>query len=113
MSKDKNKGLTNNDYLEMWLREHFKESSLDSKYVIVDVRRFDEYEEGHIPNSINIPNESIVERPKELADIEERIYVYCRSGNRSAQASSKLKQLGYNNVIDCGSINSWMGELEK
>ena len=63
----------------------------DDGAVIVDVRRFDEYESGHIPGAICIPNESIGEtRPEELPDPDQTLLIYCRSGNRSKQAAAKL-----------------------
>ncbi|WP_315506261.1 rhodanese-like domain-containing protein, partial [Oribacterium parvum] len=56
----------------------------DDGHVIVDVRRQDEYNAGHIPGAILIPNESIeAERPKELPDLDQIVLIYCRSGNRS------------------------------
>ena len=60
----------------------------DDGHVIVDVRRQDEYNAGHIPGAILIPNESIgTEQPKQLPDLDQIILVYCRSGNRSKQAA--------------------------
>ena len=47
----------------------------------------------------------------ELADKDQTIYVYCRSGNRSRQASEKLVKLGYTSVVEIGGINSWKGEI--
>ena len=71
-------------------------------------------EEGHIPGAINIPNESIgTEEIAELPDKDQTIYVYCRSGNRSKQASQKLVDLGYTNVIEFGGIIDYSGEIEK
>ena len=82
-----------------------------SGYVILDVRTPEEFAEKHIPNAINIPNETIgtAEIP-ELPDKEQLILVYCRSGNRSKQASQKLADMGYTNVVEFGGINSWPGE---
>jgi len=89
-------------------------SGKESDYIIVDVRRPDEYAEGHIPGAINIANESIgSELPEELPDKEQIIYVYCRSGNRSKQASEKLAALGYSHIIEFGGILDWEGKLEK
>ena len=86
----------------------------DSGYILLDVRRTDEFEEGHIPGAINIPNESIgTEEIAELPDQKQTIYVYCRSGNRSKQASQKLVDLGYTNVIEFGGIIDYSGEIEK
>ena len=86
----------------------------DDGHVIVDVRREDEFASGHIPGAILIPNESIgTEKPAELPDPDQIILVYCRSGNRSAQASQKLADIGYTNVFDFGGIMTWTGEIEK
>ena len=83
-------------------------------YLIVDVRRADEFAEGHIPGAINIANEDILSaEPAELPDKDQVIYVYCRSGNRSKQASAKLATMGYTNIVECGGILDWTGEVEK
>ena len=83
-------------------------------YLIVDVRRADEFAEGHIPGAINIANEDILSaEPAELPDKDQVIYVYCRSGNRSKQASAKLAAMGYTNIVECGGILDWTGEVEK
>ena len=79
----------------------------------MDVRTADEYAEAHIPGAILIPNESIAnEEPKLLPDKDARIMVYCRSGNRSAQAAEKLIKMGYTNVYDFGGIKNWTYETE-
>ena len=83
-------------------------------YLIVDVRRADEFAEGHIPGAINLANEDIAStEPAELPDKDQVIYVYCRSGNRSKQASAKLAAMGYTNIVECGGILDWTGEVEK
>ena len=83
-------------------------------YVILDVRTQGEYGSGHIPGAICIPNEKIGSaEPAALPDKDQLILVYCRSGNRSAQAARKLAALGYTNVVDFGGIISWPGELEE
>ena len=86
----------------------------DDGHVIVDVRRQDEYAEGHIPGAILIPNENINEEPpKELPDLDQIILVYCRSGRRSKEASQKLADMGYSNVYEFGGIIDWTGDIEK
>lgn len=83
----------------------------ETDYILLDVRTQAEYEEAHIPGAICIPNETIgTEEIPELPDKDQLILVYCRSGNRSKQASEKLAQLGYTNVVEFGGINSWTGE---
>ena len=83
----------------------------ENDYIILDVRTPEEFAEKHIPDAINIPNEAIgtAEIP-ELPDKEQLILVYCRSGNRSKQASEKLVRLGYTNIVEFGGINDWPGE---
>ena len=89
-----------------------KMMSNDDGHVIVDVRRQDEYDEGHIPGAILIPNESIgTSRPDALPEPDQIILVYCRSGNRSKQAAEKLAAIGYTNVYEFGGINTWTGEI--
>ena len=83
----------------------------ESDYIILDVRTPEEFAEKHIPDAINIPNETIgTEEIPELPDKEQLILVYCRSGNRSKQASEKLVRLGYTNIVEFGGINDWPGE---
>lgn len=80
--------------------------------VILDVRRQEEYDEGHIPNAILIPNEVIHKSPpEELPDKGQKILVYCRSGNRSKQAAQKLANMGYTNVYEFGGINTWQYDI--
>ena len=80
--------------------------------VIVDVRRQDEFESGHIPGAVCIPNETIEGKPPgELPDPDQIILVYCRSGNRSRQAAEKLAGMGYTNVYEFGGIMDWTGEV--
>ena len=81
-------------------------------HVIVDVRRQDEYDAGHIPGAILIPNESIgCDSPEALPDYDQIILIYCRTGNRSKQASEKLAAMGYTNIYEFGGINTWTGEI--
>ena len=83
----------------------------ESSYIILDVRTPEEFADKHIPGAINIPNETIsTEEIPELPDKDQLILVYCRSGNRSKQASEKLAALGYTNIVEFGGINDWPGE---
>ena len=83
----------------------------ETDYIILDVRTVDEFSGKHIPGAINIPNETIgTDEIPELPDKNQLILVYCRSGNRSKQASEKLVALGYTNIVEFGGINDWPGE---
>ena len=85
----------------------------ESSYIILDVRTPEEFADKHIPGAINIPNETIsTEEIQELPDKDQLILVYCRSGNRSKQASEKLVKLSYTNVVEFGGIINWPGETE-
>lgn len=86
----------------------------NENYIILDARTIEEYNDGHIPGAICIPNETIDENVvSKLPDKEQLILIYCRSGNRSKQATKKLKDLGYLNLIEFGGIIDWPGEIEK
>ena len=84
----------------------------ENDYIILDVRTPEEFSEKHIPGAINVANETIgSEEIPELPDKDQLILVYCRSGNRSKQASEKLVALGYTNIVEFGGINDWPGEV--
>ena len=96
--------------------EYKKISAADAKarmdsgdtIVILDVRTQEEYDAGHIAGAILVPNETIADKqPQLLPDLDAEILVYCRSGNRSAQAAKKLIAIGYTNVVDFGGIIDW------
>lgn len=83
-------------------------------YILLDVRTKGEYESGYIPGAINIPLLDIDEKIISfLPDKSQMILVYCRSGNRSREASDKLSKLGYTNILEIGGINAWKGEIVK
>jgi len=82
--------------------------------IILDVRTKEEYDAGHIKGAILVPNETIIdEQPDLLPDLDAEILVYCRSGNRSAQAANKLLAIGYTNVVDFGGIIDWPYDVVK
>ena len=79
-----------------------------ARYVLLDVRTQEEYDQGHIEGAILIPYDQIKDRAgAELPDKGALIFVYCRSGVRSAAASNTLVSMGYNNVYDIGGISGW------
>ena len=96
------------------MAEAMKIMKNEDDYIILDVRRPDEFAAGHIPESVNVPNENISSGEiAELPDKSRLILVYCRSGRRSKEASQKLVKLGYTNVVEFGGILDWPGEIEK
>ena len=103
---------TEKTYRQITMEEAVTMMEEETGYTILDVRTAQEYSEKHIPGAINIANESIgTEDIPELPDKDQLILVYCRSGNRSKQASEKLVKLGYTNIVEIGGINSWPGEI--
>ena len=99
-------------YRQINMDEAIAMMEAESDYIILDVRTPEEFSEKHIPGAINIANETIgSEEIPELPDKDQLILVYCRSGNRSKQASEKLVALGYTNIIEFGGINDWPGEV--
>lgn len=105
-------GCGSASYTQISQDEAMKMMQEQSDGLIVDVRRPDEFAEGHIAGAVNVPNETIEdEAPDALPDKEQTLLVYCRSGNRSKEASQKLADMGYTNVYEFGGINTWKGEI--
>ena len=81
--------------------------------ILLDVRTVAEYTDKHIPGSVLIPVEAIkTQATEKLKDKNAAIFVYCRTGNRSAIATKTLANMSYTNVYDLGGINSWPYETE-
>lgn len=101
-----------NTYRQVSMDEAIVIMNEQTGYIILDARRADEFAAGHIPGAINIPNESIgTDDIPELPDKAQLILVYCRSGRRSKEASQKLADLGYTNIVEFGGILDWPGEV--
>ena len=80
--------------------------------VLLDVRSPQEYREGHIPGSQNVPLQQL-DKVEEITENKDTVlYVYCRSGARSRQAVSLLKHMGYTNVHNIGGIAAYSGKVE-
>ena len=109
-----NAGSSSSGYRQISMDEAVKMMRDEKDYIILDVRRPDEYAKGHIPGAINVPNEEIgTAEIAELPDKSQQILVYCRSGRRSKEASEKLVKLGYTNIVEFGGILDYKGEIEK
>lgn len=100
-------------YMNITAEEAKQIMDSEEGYVILDVRTQEEYDEGHIPGAVLIPNTEIEARAEEeLPDKEQVILVYCRSGNRSKKAAQILVDLGYTNIREFGGIIDWPYEVE-
>ena len=80
--------------------------------ILLDVRTPQEYREGHIPGSKNIPLQTIDKVRTVVENKDTPLYVYCRSGGRSRQAVQLLRQMGYRNVTNIGGIAAYRGKVE-
>ena len=111
VNEDMNNEQTNT-YRQISMDEAVTMMAQETDYIILDVRRPDEFAAGHIPNAINVANETIgTEEIPELPDKDQLIMVYCRSGRRSKEASEKLVKLGYTNIVEFGGILDYTGEV--
>ena len=100
------------DYKQVSTSEAISLMETEEYYIILDVRTAEEYAQGHIPNAINLPVESIDRSEiEQLPYKDQLILVYCRSGNRSREASGILSAQGYTNIVEFGGINTWPGEV--
>ena len=90
------------------------ENLLKNKEFLLDVREEYEYQDGHIKGAINLPLREILEK-KDTLPKDKDIYVYCRSGHRSADAVNFLKSLGFEKVhnVDGGFIDISFNEYHK
>lgn len=108
---ENNSGDTTASYRQISSAEAAELMNSEKDYIILDVRTQEEFAAGHIPNAICIPNETIgTDDVPELPDKEQLILVYCRSGRRSKEASQKLADLGYTNIVEFDGIIDWTGE---
>ena len=104
--------IGDNSYRQVSMDEAIDIMNQQTGYIILDVRRVDEFASGHIPGAINIPNETIgTNEIPQLPDKDQMILVYCRSGRRSKEASQKLADLGYTNIVEFGGILDWPGDV--
>ena len=94
------------------INQGLKEYHEASGAVLLDVRTPEEYRDGHIPGSRNLPLQSLEQAGKIIQNRNTPVFVYCRSGSRSSQARSILSRMGYSNVKNLGGIISYSGQIE-
>ena len=99
-------------YLNITAEEAKKLMDSEEGCIILDVRTREEYDQGHIPGAILIPDTEIEAKAADLLpDKEQLILVYCRSGRRSKLAAQSLADLGYTNIREFGGILDWPYEV--
>lgn len=79
--------------------------------VLLDVRTTDEYRQGHIEDSVNLPLDQIAAIGNIVKNKKMPLYVHCLSGARSGQAVSHLRQMGYTNATNIGGISGYRGKV--
>ena len=94
-------------YLTLTAEEAKARLDEDDSVILLDVRTQAEFDEGHIPGAVCLPNEDITPDLPLPFDKDAEVLVYCRSGRRSAEAAEKLADMGYENVADFGGIIDW------
>ena len=95
------------------INQGVKEYRATDGAVLLDVRTPDEYRQGHIPGSKNVPLQSIDKVADMIEGKATPIFVHCLSGARSHQATAILQQMGYNNVKNIGGISAYTGKVER
>ena len=105
--KDNNKSISENKVsINKITCDKMKELMNDGA-ILIDVREIDEYNERHLDKAINISYTIIKDEiSKYVANKDDKIIVYCKSGARSNKAANYLLEAGYNNIFDLGSINN-------
>ena len=95
------------------INKGLKEYAEKENAVLLDVRTPQEYREGHIPGSKNIPLQTLDKVRSIVEDMDTALFVYCRSGARSRQATAMLQHMGYTNVRNIGGIAAYHGKVER
>ena len=80
--------------------------------VLLDVRTPQEYREGHIPGSKNVPLQQLDKISSVAENKDIPLFVYCYSGGRSRQVTAMLQHMGYTNVQNIGGIGAYQGKVE-
>ena len=97
---------SNRGYKDINLKNAIKNINNSTNLIMLDVRTAEEYSSGNIPNSINIDVLSPDFKSKiELLDKNKEYLVYCRSGNRSAIASSIMATNGFIKIYNLNNVN--------
>lgn len=99
-------------YMQLDINAGAAEYEVAENAVLLDVRTPQEYREGHIPGSLNVPLQAIEGVASVVENKETPLFVYCYSGNRSRQATTFLQHMGYRNEKNIGAIAAYSGNQE-
>ena len=81
--------------------------------VLLDVRAAEEFREGHIPGSRNVPLHELDDKLDVIGNRSTPVFVYCYSGARSRRAASTLQDMGYTRVRNLGGIAAYSGKVDR
>lgn len=95
------------------INEGLKQCEATPDALLLDVRERDEYRQGRVPGSRNLPLSAIQGITEVTEDFDRPLFVYCLSGARSRQAAALLQGMGYRNVTNIGGINRYNGPIER
>ncbi len=95
------------------IHKGLKEYAETENAVLLDVRTPQEYREGHIPGSKNVPLQTIDKVASVAENKDTEMFVYCYSGALSRQATAMLQHMGYTNVTNIGGIAAYQGKVER
>ena len=95
------------------INKGLKEYAEAENAVLLDVRTPQEYREGHIPGSINVPLQTLDKVRLVVENKDAELFVYCYSGARSRQATAMLQHMGYTEVQNLGGITAYQGKVER
>ena len=95
------------------INQGIKDYESSSSAVLLDVRTPQEYRQGRIPGSRNLPLQDIDTAELAVKDKDTPRFVYCYSGARSRQAVNRLQKMGYTNVTNIGGISAYSGKVER
>lgn len=114
-TKENEVTMNEKPYISVSMKEGLKMTAEADNFVLLDVRRPDEYSAGHIPGAQLLTNETMTKEAAEamIPEKDTAVFVYCRSGRRSKEAARKLAEYGYTNVVEIGGIIDYTGKIEK
>ena len=95
------------------INKGLKEYAEAENAVLLDVRTPQEYGEGHIPGSKNVPLQTLDKVRLVVENKDAELFVYCYSGARSRQATAMLQHMGYTKVQNIGGIAAYHGKVER
>ena len=95
------------------INKGLKEYAEKENAVLLDVRTPQEYREGHIPGSKNVPLQTLDKVRSVVENKDAELFVYCYSGARSRQATVMLQHMGYTKVQNLGGIATYQGKVER